>query len=120
VTDPLAVLRSEFDADDASFVPRLRADLVWDRAAFLRLTDAMLSYARSRSPEHDIPRRIAQGFWYLDWFVPQWSQHPNFPRDHGTSYYEEAHTRLHELAFFLFVGQSPQGDVDSWKAGWTA
>lgn len=41
-------------------------------------------------------------FWYVDWFVREWSQHERFPQEHSPSY-----ERLHDLAYFLFFGESP-------------
>ena len=108
--EALSVLRSEFDAADGSFLLQLRCDLHWDQTAFARLTDAMLAYASGRDSSADIPRWLAEGFWYVDWFVREWSTHPSFPREHEQTYYEAAYERLHDLAYFLFVGESPYDD----------
>lgn len=41
VDEVMSVLRQEFDAEEGSFLLRLRGDLEWDRAAFTRLERAM-------------------------------------------------------------------------------
>jgi hypothetical protein len=100
------VLRDEFGASPGSFLLTLRCNLEWNEHAFNRLTQAMFEYVRTRNRETDIPRWIAEGFWYLDWFVKDWSMHESFPREHDESYYEAAYERLHDLAYWLFVGES--------------
>jgi hypothetical protein len=68
------------------------------RAAFSRLVAAM-------------ERWIAEGFWYYQGFVRDWTSHPNFPRPYGESYYEVAYKRLSDLAYWMFMGESPyEGD----------
>jgi hypothetical protein len=99
-------LRAEFNADERSFLLQLRCDLRWDVEAFRRVTSAMFAYVRARDPEADIPRWVAEGFWYLGWYVESWSQHPNFPRPLRTEYYDAAYERLSGLAYWLFVGES--------------
>ncbi|HET7459682.1 MAG TPA: hypothetical protein VFJ82_00485 [Longimicrobium sp.] len=105
--EPLDTLRSEFEAREGSFLLALRCDLTWDKAAFERVTTAMLAHVRQRDPEEPIPRWIAEGFWYMDWFVRDWSTHPSFPREHSGEYYEAAWLLLHDLANWLFIGDSP-------------
>ncbi len=61
--------------------------------------------AQATCPE--IERRIAQGFWYLERFVPEWSNHPNFPRPYEEQYYQAACERLSDLAYWFFFGESP-------------
>jgi hypothetical protein len=100
-------LRSEFNACEGSFLLQLRCDLRWDVVAFRRITDAMLAYVRARDPEADIPRWVAEGFWYIGWFAKSWSEHPNFPRPLPPAYYAGAYERLHDLAYWLFIGESP-------------
>jgi hypothetical protein len=75
-----------------------------------RITDAMLAYVRARDPEADIPRWVAEGFWYIGWFTKCWSEHPNFPRPLPAAYYAGAYERLHDLAYWLFIGESPYTD----------
>ena len=101
------VLRAEFAAEDGSFLLQLRTDLTWDTAAFDRLTTAMLEVLRTTEYADQIPRWVAEGFWLLDTFVRDWSSHPDFPRPLPVEYYSAAYARLHDLAQWLFVGESP-------------
>ena len=104
------VLQREFDAEDGSFLIQLRSALHWDPVAFRRLTGAMRAHVERRDPDADIPRWVADGFWYASWFIRDWSQHPNFPRPYAAEYYEAAYGRLHDLASWLFTGESPYND----------
>jgi hypothetical protein len=105
--DAVEILKHEFEAGEGSFLLQLRCDLRWDESAFSRLAAAMLGYVCTRRSQDPIPRWIAEGFWYLDFFVKEWSSHENFPRPSAPRYYEKATKRLHDLAFWLFMGQSP-------------
>jgi hypothetical protein len=101
------VLRSEFSADEGSFLLQLRCDLTWDAAAFSRLIGAMEACAAVHADASTLPRWMAEGFWFCSWFVPEFSAHPNFPRKHPPAYYDAARERMHNLAYWFFVGTSP-------------
>jgi hypothetical protein len=101
------ILRREFDEEEGSFMLRLRCELEWDKVAFSRLVRAMERCAVDNSGRQSLERWIAEGFWSLEDFLPEWTSHPNFPRPHGESYYQAAHQRLRDLAYWLFVGESP-------------
>jgi hypothetical protein len=107
MTEYKPILRHEFTAADGSFLLQLRCDLTWDQAAFSRLVLAMEQCAAAHAGRDVIERWVAEGFWYLEQFVPDWSTHPNFPRPHGEKYYEAAYQRLRDLSYWLFVGDSP-------------
>ena len=49
---------------------------------------------------------IANGFWYCDTWVSAWTSHPNFPRPEESEY-ENAIELLRDLAYFLFMSESP-------------
>ena len=55
----------------------------------------------------EIERWVAQGFWFLERYVPEWSSHPNFPSPGEEPYHEAACRRLSDLASWLFFGNSP-------------
>lgn len=99
------ILRREFDAEEGSFMIQLRCSLVWDKTAFSRLVQAMEWCAAAHEGQETIARWIAFGFWYLETNVPDFSQHPNFPRPYGDEYYEGAYRRLRDLSYWLFVGE---------------
>src|SRR5262249_57673260 len=100
------IVRREFNAEEGSFLLQLRCNYVWDKAAFSRLIIAMEKCAVAHEGRDVIARWIAEGFWYLETFVPDHSGHPAFPRPHGDEYYESAYERLHDLSYWLFVGES--------------
>lgn len=101
------ILRHEFEAGEASFLIQLRCDLQWDKVAFGRLSAAMLEACRAGAQDDRLERWLAEGFWYLQTFVRDWSGHPHFPRPHPAAYYDRALTKLDDLAFWFFTGKSP-------------
>jgi hypothetical protein len=106
----LAVLEKEFRAEDGSFLLQLRVNLIWDKEAFLRLSDAMKKYCENHSQETKVDKWIAEGFWWMQLFTRDWSSHPNFPRKQPPEYYEKACKLLDDLAYWFFIGQSPYRD----------
>ncbi|RWD26323.1 hypothetical protein [Mesorhizobium sp.] len=101
----LRILKNEFDAGDGSFLISIKGHMHWDVEAFDRLCSAMAQYCRE-TPGTDVQleRWAAQGFWYVPWFVRNWTSHPNFPRDLPVTYYENAYQQLDDLAFSYFFG----------------
>ena len=113
---PREILKREFDAEDGSFLIRARSELTWDGAAFRRLTSAMFDVASEDRGKPSIETWIASGFWFIDTWIGDWTGHPHFPRppeaEHG-----EAIQLIHDLCFYLFIGESPyQGDLLRKKA----
>lgn len=107
-------LRGELEAADGSFLIKLRSELKWDKDAFNHLTKELHRYVRERDHGAPIPRWVAEGFWYVDSWVREWSSHESFPRPHGDAYYEAAYERLHALAFWLFTGSSMHEREDAY------
>ncbi len=125
--DYYTVLEHEFLADDGSFLLQLRCNLTWDKAAFTRLTDAMLACckaydARDQRPtlmdsaydKTRLPRWLAEGFWYLSFFVRDWTTHPSWKETTAPEqdYYDRAYERLYMLAAWFFTGHCPSIDPD--------
>ncbi len=105
--DHLKILSREFAAEDGSFLIALGTDLVWDRDAFLSLTEAMRACCEKHSTTDTVERWLAEGFWYLQRFVRDWTQHPEFPRPYPADYYERAYGRLDDLAEWFFTDLRP-------------
>lgn len=105
--DYLKILRHEFTAEDHSFLIKLRIDLIWDHDAFLSLTEAMRACCEKHSKTDTLERWLAEGFWYVQRFVRDWTQHPQFPRPYPADYYERAYRRLDDLAEWFFTGSRP-------------
>ena len=103
-----AILRTEFNAEPGSFLAQLRGSLIWDKPAFSRLILNMEECALAHSESKELPRWIAEGFWFCSHFVRDWSCHETFPKLHSSEYYSAAYERLNDLAYWLFVGESPQ------------
>jgi hypothetical protein len=98
------MLQREFEAADGSFLLCLRSDLVWDRAAFTRLEQAMRAACELYAGHDDLPRWIAEGFYEVSHFAQEWTGHPNFPRPEPAQYYQDGLERLRELADWFFRG----------------
>ena len=108
--DYLEILKHEFEADDESFILKLRAHLEWDKALFSQLITAMKNYCENETDNKLVARWIAQGFWYIPQFTKDWTVHPNFPRVHSEEYYQKAYQLLDDLAYWFFMGESPYQD----------
>ena len=103
----LDILRHELEADDDSFLIKMRVELEWDREAFSRMTEAMRIYCDSHTEGEVIERWVVSGFYYLSWAVKDWTTHPNFPRPYPQEYYDCAYQRLFELGCYFFDGTTP-------------
>jgi len=103
------ILKREFDAEDGSFLGVVRGELRWDHSAFRRLTNAMYDVADEARGKPVIEAWIAEGFWYCDTWLKDWTSHTNFPRLPEREH-RDAIELIHELAYFLFTGDSPYED----------
>src|SRR6185312_7056217 len=116
-----SILQHEFNANEGSFLLQLRCDLVWDRAAFTRLTGAMLDcckvYDTTKDPpttafpgspyyDRTVPRWLAEGFWYASTFIRGHTSHPAWREKIASDldYYDKAYERLDDLAYWFFFG----------------
>jgi hypothetical protein len=130
-------LQHEFSADEGSFLLQLRTGMIWDKAAFTRLTTAMLecckAYDRTYRPsetlpvsetqveqrlrdyyQQSVPRWLAEGFWFAYEFTKGHTSHPawaeKIAREPG--YYDKAYDRLFNLADWFFTGHCGSLDPD--------
>jgi hypothetical protein len=106
---PREILKSEFDAEEGSFLIQARVRLKWDWDAFRRMTSAMYDVADEVKGQSSIETWIAEGFWYCDTFIRDWTSHPNFPRPPEEAY-RNALELLSNLASLLFTGLNPYKD----------
>lgn len=104
-----AILRREFNAEEGSFILQARVWLKWDWDAFRRLTSAMYDVADEVKGKPSVETWIAEGFWYCDTFISDWTSHPNFPRPPEKAH-QDAIELVHDLAYLLFTGESPYKD----------
>jgi hypothetical protein len=104
VDEVLTALREEFEGADGSFLLLIRTELEWDRAAFTRLEGAMRAACVAFEQHDELPRWLAEGFYYVSHFVADWTSHPSFPRPEPTAYYTDCLERLSDLADWFFRG----------------
>jgi hypothetical protein len=103
------ILKREFDAEEGSFLLQARCDLKWDWEAFRRLTSAMYDVADEAKGQASLETWIANGFWCCDTWIRDWTGHPDFPRPPEDAY-RDALDIVHDLAYLLFIGESPYQD----------
>ncbi|MEI7685173.1 MAG: hypothetical protein WCL32_09110 [Planctomycetota bacterium] len=111
------ILKREFTAQDGSFLIQLRPNLIWDKEAFSTLAAAMETCCKQCEQQETLDRWMVEGFWYMSWFVREWTSHPNFPRPLPLQYYEQSLRRLEALSYWYFSGCSPYQGDDSRKFG---
>ncbi|RFU41800.1 hypothetical protein DZF91_09980 [Actinomadura logoneensis] len=114
--DDLVLLRREFDAEEGTFLGGLRPDLVWDKAAFSRLEQAMRRVCAAFAGRDELPRWLVEGFWFCADWVPSWTGHADFPRPEPLEYYEGAVERLRDLQSWFVTGESPYLEHHEWPA----
>lgn len=102
-----AILRKELNGEEDSFLLKLRIGLTWDKEHFSRFIAAMEEGAKAYAASEELPRWLANGFWYASTFIPEWTAHPHFPKEHESDYYLTALRRLHETVHWFFFGEPP-------------
>lgn len=102
----LEQLRREIDGEDGTFLILLRTELRWDWSAFYQLTSVMYAVADETNKHDSVDKYIAQGYWFIDTWVKNWTGQEEFPRPEKHRY-EEALELLHDLSYFFFIGESP-------------
>lgn len=108
------VLRREFDAEEGSFLLRLRGDLEWDRAAFTRLEQVMRAACERSQSDEKLDRWVAEGFYEVANWVPSWTSHPNFPKPAPDAYFEDCIERIGDLANWYFRGWHDYSEGHVW------
>ena len=104
------ILKREHEAQEGSFVIQLRCGPGWDTEAFARLFLAMRACCEELDGADDIPRWIADLFWYLDWYVRLGLDEGRRNRETIPEYYVNAWTNLDHLAHWLFTGEARSDD----------
>lgn len=105
--DYLTILRREFDADEGSFLLKLRCFAEWDKEVFARLIVAMEQCAREHEGREIVDLWIARGFWFLETSTAAWVGHPDRRPTGEEDCYLRGCQRLSDLAWWLFFGESP-------------
>ena len=74
------------------------------------MVTAMEACCKAYEGQESLERWLAQGFWFMSWFVKDWTTHPGFHRPQPQEYYENALDRLNDLSYWFFFGYSPYED----------
>ncbi len=80
MNDWQATLKSEFKAEEGSFLIQLRPGLEWNKEAFRRLVAVMRACCQECEGKDSFERWLANGFWFIPPFVKDWTTHEAFPR----------------------------------------
>jgi hypothetical protein len=117
--DYYTVLQQEFAAEEGSFLHQLHY-VVWDKAAFTRVTNAMLAccqaYDEGNQPPtlfgqaYDttrLPRWLTDVFWEVATVLAGPIRHPTWKEMIAADpdYYDRANERLRDLANWFFSGR---------------
>jgi hypothetical protein len=62
-----------------------------------------------------LPRWLAEGFWYLSFFVREWTTHPAWKERTAREqdYYDRTYERLQDLAAWFFAGHRLYADPNN-------
>ncbi|HTL29396.1 MAG TPA: hypothetical protein VL282_09245 [Tepidisphaeraceae bacterium] len=99
-------LRSEFNAEEGSFLLQLRCEARWDETRFRKPIEAMERCAEAYAGNEFVPRWLAEGFWYLDTFVPDQVKLPAFARQHDGEFFRERCEDLACATYWFFTGEA--------------
>jgi hypothetical protein len=103
---PREELKRQFDSEKDSFMLIAYGNLRWDWQEFKKLISAMYDVASEVRGQDRIETWIAQGFWYCDTWIRDWTTHPNFQHPEQPAH-DHALELISHLAYFLFFGESP-------------
>jgi hypothetical protein len=99
-------LKRQFDSEEGSFMLIVYNERRWDWDEFKKLTWSMYQVAHESQRQSTIETWIAQGFWYCDTWIRDFTRHPDFPHPERQAH-NNAIELISNLAYFLFCGESP-------------
>ena len=97
----LSELKQQFDAEDNTFLMTIRDELYWNWDQFFSLSSLMYQVADTFHHQEEIDKWIAEGFWFCDTWIREWTMHSYFPQP-SPEQHEGALNLIHDLAFYLF------------------
>lgn len=106
--DSQSILQKHFNGEDGSFLLAVRS-FDWDWDAFREMVSAMYDVAAEVKGRDSIETWIAEGFWFCDTWIRSTTGHPSFVRPEREAY-DAALELIGDLAYFLFIGESPYTD----------
>ncbi|MCM1988988.1 hypothetical protein [Oceanirhabdus seepicola] len=123
-------LLNEFQAGENTFLFSIKTRLVWRHEQFIVLLKTMLKYCEEKCKEkesnkveesdnvdeddklYESPKIMSKGFWYISWFIKEWTNHPNFRRINPKpeQYYNVAYELIHAISIWYFLEECPYMD----------
>ncbi|WP_459477435.1 hypothetical protein [Clostridium saccharoperbutylacetonicum] len=98
----------EFRGEENSFLITIRCDLEWSHNKFIKFLYTMKDYCKQKQSKDPLDKEIAQGFWFVTWFIKDWTSHQGFRKANKFSddYYTESYELIHDLSYWYFVEES--------------
>lgn len=95
----------EFRGEKESFLITIRCDLEWSHDKFIKFLSTIRNYCKHRQLSNQLDKEIAQGFWFISWFIKDWTSHPDFRKANKFSdnYYTESYELIHDLSWWYFM-----------------
>ncbi len=101
------ILRTEFSADEGSFLLVLHVWNIWDDEAFTRVTTAMWECCEDQEHQETVEHWLANGFWDMYGEVTGYLANPAARRVNSPEYYAKAVSSVFDLACWYFSGERP-------------
>lgn len=97
----------EFNGEENSFLITIRCDLEWSHAKFIKLLNTMRDYCKQKQSRDPLDKEIAQGFWFVTWFIKDWTSHSGFRNGNKFSddYYTQSYKFIHDLSYWYFMNE---------------
>lgn len=85
----------EFRGEENSFLIAIRCDLEWSHAKFVKLLNTMNNYCKQKHSSDPLDKEIAQGFWFVSWYIKDWTSHSGFRN--ANKFHDDYYTHSYEL-----------------------
>ncbi|AWI04658.1 hypothetical protein [Clostridium drakei] len=104
VTDKLL---HEFRGEGNCFLISIRCDLEWSHNKFINLLNSMRDYCKQMQSSDPLDKEITQGFWFVSWYIKDWTSHSNFRNINKFSeeYYSQSYELICDLSYWYFMNE---------------
>lgn len=107
----------EFRGEENSFLITIRCDLKWSHTKFVKLINTMRDYCKQKQSNDPLDKEIAQGFWFVSWFIKDWTSHPDFRKANKFSedYFNQSYELIYDLSYWYFMEESIYSEEKDFK-----
>ncbi|MDP4177122.1 MAG: hypothetical protein Q8900_02115 [Bacillota bacterium] len=98
-------LLDELKGEENSFILNIRCKIEWKHDSFIKLVRIMRYYCSNRENEEKLDKNIAEGFWFVSWFIKDWTSHENFRKTNKfpDEYFNKAYEIIFDLCYWYFT-----------------